>query len=659
MKSGRKVLCICVSLVSISVVADDKPLEIEVTQGALQDSSTKRFFPDSLALKPVSDMAELLSSVNGVSGVRMGGRGTDPIIRGQRETQLNILLDGAYLHGGCPNRMDPPTTYASADSYDSVALIKGSQTVLYGSGGSGGTVVLTREKPMLNEQGYHASLSGVARSNGEGGSISADIAAGNDKGYVRFIGETADVDSYEDGNGDTVRSAYKSRSGALIVGGQLSQDTDLTLSYDRNEERDVLYAGANMDSPESNADIYRMKLEHQFNDSLLQNVKVELFKSNVDHLMDSYSLRNKPMGMYAPSTSDTTGGRITFDAWFGAHQATFGVDYQKNERNGVVYSYPANQPMGQLWPDVAIEQMGIFGEVSRSLSSLDQIKLGLRYDYISADASNVNIPFMMTQTAANLYGAVPRQQDEHNVAGFATWQHMLSDDYQLAMTASRSVRTADATERYMAKSNWIGNPWIAPEKHHQLEWVFSHAGATPWSISAYYNRVNDYILRYKESGIDRYQNVDAEIYGAELDFQYPINKQWLIKSSVNYTVGNNLDSDQPLSRISPLSAQLQALYSAATWDAGVTGRFVAAQNDVCLMASDCAGLDVTKTPGYGVVDLFMDYRLSPSISMAAGVDNLFDKTYRNHESRDDVFDPTPLQVNEPGRSVWLKLTGRF
>ena len=263
-KSGQKVLCICMSLVSVGVIADEKPLELEVTRGAVQDSSTKRFFLDSLAHKPASDMADLLRSVNGISGVRLGGRGTDPIIRGQRETQLNILLDGAYLHGGCPNRMDPPTTYASGDTYDSVALIKGSQTVLYGSGGSGGTVILTRKKPMLNEQGSRAVFSGVARNNGKGGSVSADVAAGSDNGYMRFIGETADVDSYEDGNGDTVRSAYESRSGALIVGAQLSENTDVTMSYDRNEERDVLYAGANIGSRESYGDIYRMNLEHQF-----------------------------------------------------------------------------------------------------------------------------------------------------------------------------------------------------------------------------------------------------------------------------------------------------------------------------------------------------------------------------------------------------------
>jgi hypothetical protein len=52
----------------------------------------------------------------------------------------------------CPNRMDPPTTYASSDNYIS-PLNKGRQTVLQGGGGSGGAVILTREKPLFNEQG--------------------------------------------------------------------------------------------------------------------------------------------------------------------------------------------------------------------------------------------------------------------------------------------------------------------------------------------------------------------------------------------------------------------------------------------------------------------------------------------------------------------------
>ncbi|MES9847772.1 MAG: TonB-dependent receptor plug domain-containing protein, partial [Candidatus Thiodiazotropha sp.] len=81
-----------------------------------------------------ADGGDFLRDINGVSGIRMGGHGIDPVIRGQSQNRLNIILDGAYIHGGCPNRMDPPTAYSALESYDSVTVIKGSQTVIYGGG---------------------------------------------------------------------------------------------------------------------------------------------------------------------------------------------------------------------------------------------------------------------------------------------------------------------------------------------------------------------------------------------------------------------------------------------------------------------------------------------------------------------------------------------
>ncbi|MEW8586763.1 MAG: TonB-dependent receptor plug domain-containing protein, partial [Candidatus Thiodiazotropha sp.] len=102
---------------------------------------------ESNSLGLPADGGDFLRDLNGVSGIRMGGHGIDPVIRGQSQNRLNILLDGAYIHGGCPNRMDPPTAYSALESYDSVTVIKGSQTVIYGGGGSGGTVLFERKPP--------------------------------------------------------------------------------------------------------------------------------------------------------------------------------------------------------------------------------------------------------------------------------------------------------------------------------------------------------------------------------------------------------------------------------------------------------------------------------------------------------------------------------
>ena len=645
---------------SLSGMANAAPLTVEVTQGVELLPTEQSFSPVDIALQPASDITMLLDKTQGISGIRMGGRALDPVIRGQRETQLNVLLDGAYLQGGCPNRMDPPTTYASSDSYDKITLIKGSQTVRYGAGGTGGTILLSRERPVLNDDGYRLDLTGSARNNAGGGMLSADAAVGNDQGYLRLVASHDEANNYEDGAGNEVRSAYETRSGAVILGLNLSDSTELQLSYDRNEERNVLFAGAGMDSPSSDADSYRARIRHTLNQGPFQLLTAELYQSNVDHLMDSYSLRGLPAGMVAPSTSDTSGGRVFLEGWLGAHEVVVGADIQTNERDATLYNYPAGMPMGILWPDVTLQQVGIFAEVARQLDSSNRLKTGLRLDHITAEADRLTESFMMgSRTPVMLYGATPSDQSEHNLSGFVSWQHQLSPDAQIETTLSRGVRTADATERYMAKSNWVGNPWLNPEKHHQLEVTYRQLGGEPWSISAFYNQVDDYILRYQDVGVERYKNVEAALYGLEASYQRVLTPTWTLFADATYTVGENLDDDQPLSRISPLSATLRTEYKQGPWQGGVRWLLSAAQNDVCLNSSSCAGQDVAATAGFGVVDLYMKREVNQSVALSMGVDNLFDKLYRHHESRDNVFDPSPIQVNEPGRTVWLSVSGHF
>ena len=55
---------------------------------------------DMNQFSPGRETGDSLRDLLGVSGSRMGGHGIDPTIRGLSQTQLNVLLDGAYVHGG-------------------------------------------------------------------------------------------------------------------------------------------------------------------------------------------------------------------------------------------------------------------------------------------------------------------------------------------------------------------------------------------------------------------------------------------------------------------------------------------------------------------------------------------------------------------------------
>ncbi|MDX2422814.1 MAG: TonB-dependent receptor plug domain-containing protein, partial [Amphritea sp.] len=228
---------------------DDKTLVIEITSGLPQVENTVHSETATVQASPTTDGGELLQSLSGVSGIRMGGRAIDPVIRGQSQTQLNILLDGAYIHGGCPNRMDPPTSYTSVDSYDSVTVIKGNRTVVYGGGGPGGTVLFERQWPQFDEKNYTGELSAGYQGNGNRYELGADVAAGSDEGYIRIIGHKTEADNYDDGDGNEVRSSFESLSKSILVGYRLTDLTTIEASYEKQEEDDVLFAGAGMDSP--------------------------------------------------------------------------------------------------------------------------------------------------------------------------------------------------------------------------------------------------------------------------------------------------------------------------------------------------------------------------------------------------------------------------
>jgi len=72
--------------------------------------------------------------------------------RGQSQNQVNVITDGAYTFGACPGRMDPPTTYTALDNFDQLTVIKGNRSVIYGAGGSGGTLIFEHRRPQLKNK---------------------------------------------------------------------------------------------------------------------------------------------------------------------------------------------------------------------------------------------------------------------------------------------------------------------------------------------------------------------------------------------------------------------------------------------------------------------------------------------------------------------------
>ena len=105
---------------------------------------------------PAADGAGYLKTIPGFSVVRKGGLGGDPMMRGMGGSRMVMDMNGGMMSGGCPNRMDPTSTYAFPETFSRIIVNKGPQSVRYGASVAG-IVGLTPDPDTLFEVSYDRS----------------------------------------------------------------------------------------------------------------------------------------------------------------------------------------------------------------------------------------------------------------------------------------------------------------------------------------------------------------------------------------------------------------------------------------------------------------------------------------------------------------------
>ena len=666
---------------SLVLAAENEIPTIQVEADKIIDATTSVLKLDN---NFSADGGELLLQTPGVSGVKMGNHGIDPVIRGQKHNQLNVLLGGAYIHGGCPNRMDPPSSFASTELYDQVTVIKGVQTLIYGGGGSGGTVLFERSVPTFEKDETIKTKVGAGyRSNGKAWNVFADVAAGSNDGYVRGSVTEKEAEEYQDGDGNDVRSGYSEKSAMLSLGAKTDAGTKYRLDIDAVRGEDILYAGAMMDSPLSNSDTYKLTVETA-KVAGFDKVKVEAYRSDVSHIMDNFSYRTNMMWMRVPSTSITDGMRLIGDMPVSEGTLSIGMDYKQGDRDATRYSSmtPVYPTMSQsfMWPGVETSQTGLFAEYEGEVSKGNRYTAGLRYDSVEADATKATSTTMMMPTTpntlySNYYGTTASKKTEDNISALFRMEHDTNKQTTLFWGLSRTVRTADETERFIAANNsttmmrWIGNPDIKPEEHTQLDIGMSFKGKkSTSSLSVYYDNVSDYILRdraHGQTGIllsdnaSIYRNVDAELYGVDIETSYKWSDKWRSHFTAAYVHATNTTDNRAIAQTPPLEGTVSLDYYVNKWMFGGEVRLVDKQTRVDDNNMTGSGLDFGQTDGFALLNLYGSMKISKNGNVRFGIDNVMDKTYAEHLNKPNAFDPSPIQVNESGRSIWAQISMKF
>jgi iron complex outermembrane receptor protein len=155
----------------------------------------------------------------------------------------------------------------------------------------------------------------------------------------------------------------------------------------------------------------------------------------------------------------------------------------------------------------------------------------------------------------------------------------------------------------------------------------------------------------------KFSNVDAKLYGFDLNGYYKITNEIQLFTIINYVQGERRDINDNLYRIAPLNGQVQLSYKGKNWMVKTSLVMAAKQTKVSSTNNE------QETAGYGVLNVDAQYYVNNDLTLRFGVDNLLDKSYQNHLGGYNRVKGTYIAVMsrlpQEGVSAWAEATYSF
>lgn len=625
-----------------------------------------------------ADLAEALTKkLPSVSIVRRSGIANDIILRGQKKDNINILIDNTKIYGACPNRMDPPTSHVLTNTIDSITVIEGPYDV-QNFGTLSGAVEITTKKPSKQLQGEISANMG----SWDYRKLSASMSGGNDS--ARFLLSISNESSaqYEDGDGndfyqqiaelnaaagvqykDIYRDldAYEKSSilGKLYL--DITDNQEMQLSYTANRSDDILYPSSPMDALYDDSNIfnlqYTIKQLGEFSDALA----IQYYSSDVEHPMSTFYRNSSGVDSANERVSmlstDMQGIKIKNSMPLDdSTKITLGIDSSIRNWDGeYTGSGTAAMITGRTSiPDVDTENNAVFAELEQQFKAT-HIKTGIRYDDTS-----------ITPNASS--GLNDNEYSGFSANVMATFQ--TTDTTKFFIGAGRASRVPDARELYFtsAMNVLIGTPDLNETTNTEIDFgAEQKTDSYTLRSRLFHSWLKDYIY-YRDSGMmmatNSFVNLDARIYGLQVDGSYFVNDEFFIDFGLAYLRGEKDEAlagqtDKDLAEITPLKAN-----AALNYEYGP--RNIASLQVVAASAWDDFDSDNGEQaiPGYAVINLKITHNFTNNFELTAGIDNLLDKSYAVSNTYKDLTllaDGTGdvMLMNEPGQYAYINGTYRF
>ncbi|MBV6477889.1 MAG: Vitamin B12 transporter BtuB [Ignavibacteria bacterium] len=654
---------------------------------------------------PAISIADAMKTKQGINLVRDGIWANDINIRGLSRDNIVVLING--------NRVETANNHAARfalideNSIEKVEIIKGGVSSIYGSGATGGIVsikTITGNYSRTIKLNGNASAEYFSVNKLSGTSLSAFLSS--DKFNANVYANYRVATDTKTPSGILPNSSFRDYGVSVNAGYKFSEKHNLNFEFQKYE---TPYAGipggyplfpqnATVTYMPADRDMYALNYEAKDLSKAFRKLSARFFIQNIFRNVEV--LPNSKVTIPPTATTPKTvidnllikpagkhyskGAMLQSDFQMNNNKLIIGLDawqrklVTERERTQQIYKYDSlnnlisstNLITGDIpIPESKFTSIGFFANDEMSISN-DRIYLNLggRIDanFISNDES-VNPLYTITNGVRNdnppgqkvLWEASERNEISWSLNSGMNFK--LYDKLNLSGNFSLSFRSPSLEERYqyidLGSIVRVGNPDLKPELGY-----FISAAAKYWgnelnfSLEVYSNFMNDLVSEVPGTFEGRNALVKtnigkARLAGFESELEYNFYKNFTFNAGIEYVNGENTEDDSALPQIPPLNGTLGLKCS--LWN------FLLLKfNTVMFDSQNRVSTGEFTTPGYTVYNFYVYakdisiYNLKLDIS--SGVENIFDKNYRDHLSTS-----RGSFVSEPGRNIFLKAKINF
>jgi len=611
------------------------------------------------------DGASVISQSTAISGIRKSGRyGFDPVLRGSKYEQLNIVVDGSQCAiAACPNRMDPPLSQISPNLMEKVEIVKGPYSFRYGIAFGGSINFKSSPLTFSDETHITGRLSTGAESNGSVLRTEGSVELQGKQLSLATKGSFSRGKDYFSGNNIQIPGNFERLSLSAVLAVAPAENQDLLISATYNDAQDVDFAALPMDLRSDETWLTSLSHQLELNRGNWKKISSALTGSIVDHRMDNLtkSISDRMVDAVTTATTYSFGGRSEA-LWRNAdYQIISGADLQLEQVDGArkrtfIKGMRAGTVVSDnVWNGGRIVKPALFAEFSRHKHGRS-IEASTRIELNHAEALSADQAF-----AANT-GDLSALHINPNVSlGIS---HRIARHYRLSLWVARAQRSGGIAERYVNSLpigidpyEMLGTPALAPEVNNQIDASAEFTNSTlHLSINPFLSYLQNYIsssidtsvspILPSSPGVRRFTNIQQAMKtGFEITCNHDL-APWLNHSfTTAYTYGQDLSDNEPLPEITPLQMRytLSGHFFNNRLVPEVHLRHSLSQQRVSETFAE------SSTPSFTVVNFSVLMWLYGNSGVSLRINNMLNETYYKHLSRQIKGTTTPIYAE--GRNI--------